>query len=60
MTTRYKMLTMQVAQQRYLFFLDQHPELQKRVPLKYIASYLALTPETLSRIKSELQAQPSH
>ncbi|ULQ53206.1 Crp/Fnr family transcriptional regulator [Flavihumibacter fluvii] len=37
--------------QKYQFVLDNKPELLKKFPLKYIASYLKITPETLSRVR---------
>lgn len=40
------------AKDRYLFLLDKHPDIIKRAPLKYIASYLGITIETLSRIRA--------
>jgi CRP-like cAMP-binding protein len=47
------------AQSRYLHFLKSQPELIKRVPLKYIASYLNITDSTLSRIRRKtLHLQP--
>lgn len=39
------------GQARYHFFVKTQPELYRRVPLKYIASYLNLTGSTLSRIR---------
>lgn len=39
------------AQERYLHFLKNEPELIKRVPLKYIASFLNVTDTSLSRIR---------
>lgn len=39
------------ARGRYLHFLKNEPELIKRVPLKYIASYLSVTDTSLSRIR---------
>ncbi len=39
------------AKSRYLHFVKTQPELLKRVPLKYIASYLNITDSTLSRIR---------
>ncbi|RYY93686.1 MAG: Crp/Fnr family transcriptional regulator [Chitinophagaceae bacterium] len=43
------------AERRYLDLLEQHPQVLQRVPLKYIASYLGLTAETVSRIRRSLQ-----
>ncbi len=36
---------------RYKKLLSNHPNLLKRIPLIYIASYLGITPESLSRIR---------
>lgn len=36
---------------RYQRVLKRSPQLFQEIPLKYIASYLRMTPETLSRIK---------
>ena len=40
------------AQQRYESLIKQHPNIIKRVPLTYIASFLGITLETLSRIRA--------
>lgn len=40
------------AHERYERLLAEHPEIIKRAPLAYIASYLGMTPETLSRVRS--------
>lgn len=42
------------AEQRYLAFLKTYPSLVERVPLNQIASYLGITPQSLSRIRKEL------
>ncbi len=42
------------AEQRYLDLLDTQGELFQRVPQQYIASFLGVSPETLSRIKSRV------
>lgn len=42
------------AKQRYLALLELNPELLQHVPLKHIASYLMITPQSLSRIRAEL------
>jgi CRP/FNR family transcriptional regulator, anaerobic regulatory protein len=40
--------------ERYLKLVTNHPELFDDIPLQYIASYLAIKPETLSRIRKKL------
>lgn len=40
------------APDRYAALMQQSPELFQEVPLKYIASYLGISPETLSRIRA--------
>ena len=39
------------AEERYLQFQEKYPSLEQYVPLKYIASYLGITPEFLSKIR---------
>lgn len=53
---RVMMLLSAPALDRYNHFINTYPEIAQRVPQKMIASYLGVTPETLSklrRIKSE-------
>jgi CRP-like cAMP-binding protein len=38
--------------EKYNYVMDHRPRLLQRFPLKYIASYLKITPETLSRVRS--------
>ena len=40
------------AKERYLTLIKETPELLLHVPLKYIASYLWITPQSLSRIRA--------
>ena len=42
------------AEQRYVELLNTQKELFQRVPQQYIASFLGVSPETLSRIKSRV------
>ncbi len=42
-------------EQRYLKLLNDRPDLFQRVPLHMIASYLGITPESLSRLRKRLQ-----
>lgn len=39
------------AEERYANFQKRYPQLEQYVPLKYIASYLGITPEFLSKIR---------
>ena len=45
-------IRMQRARDRYHFLLEQFPQFILRVPSKYLASYLGITEETLSRIRA--------
>jgi hypothetical protein len=38
---------------RFKYLLEDHPKIFKRVPLHYVAGYLNITPETLSRYRSK-------
>ena len=40
------------SRERYERFVNEYPEAAKRAPLQHIASYLLMTPETLSRIRA--------
>ncbi len=42
------------AEERYMHFLAVYPDLFQRIPLHQIASYLGITPQTLSRIRKQL------
>jgi CRP/FNR family transcriptional regulator, anaerobic regulatory protein len=44
------------ALERYRRFLREFPEVVERVPQYYVASYLGITPEALSRLKRNFQA----
>jgi CRP-like cAMP-binding protein len=41
------------AEERFKNFSEQYPLLVKRIPQKYIASYLGITAESLSRIRKQ-------
>lgn len=45
------------AKQRYEHFLATYSQLVNRIPQKMIASYLGITPEALSNIRSKMQKQ---
>ena len=40
------------ALERYQEFIDKYPHIEQRVPNHYIASYLGITPQSLSRIRT--------
>ncbi|CCZ49399.1 MAG TPA: cyclic nucleotide-binding domain-containing protein [Mediterranea massiliensis] len=42
----------ETARERYNNLMQAQPEVIKRAPLSHIASYLLMTPETLSRVRS--------
>lgn len=44
------------ATQRYLEFLENFPNLINEIPVQYVASYLGIRPETLSRIRANLNS----
>lgn len=41
------------AEEKYQKFLENYPQLLSRVPQGMIASYLGITPETLSRVRKQ-------
>ncbi|MDX8571300.1 Crp/Fnr family transcriptional regulator [Elizabethkingia sp. HX QKY] len=47
-------LIAQDATTRYLEFLQKYPTLVNRIPLSYIASYLGITQQSLSRIRKNI------
>lgn len=48
-------LVSQDAATRYLEFLSKYPSLANRIPLRYIASYLGITQQSLSRIRKVIR-----
>jgi CRP-like cAMP-binding protein len=47
-------IRMLTAEERYLFLLAKQPELINRVPVRDLASYLDMSRETLSRMRSRI------
>lgn len=53
---RLRMLQSRTAAQRYAFFLQHmEPEIIAGTPAYQVASYLGITPESLSRVKADLE-----
>jgi CRP-like cAMP-binding protein len=46
--------TVETPEEKYLRFVKEEPHLLQRIPLYQIAAYLAMTPETLSRIRKKV------
>jgi CRP-like cAMP-binding protein len=42
------------AKERYLYFKNQYPKIEQRIPQYMVASYLGITKEFLSKIKKQL------
>lgn len=42
------------AEQRYQEFMEKYPDIPQRIPQHYIASYLGITPEFLSKIRRKM------
>lgn len=51
---RMESLQFETAKQRYFNLLKVQPEIINKVPLQFIASFLGITQETLSRIRANL------
>jgi len=47
----------QTAEEKYLSFSNLYPTIIQRVPQHMIASYLGVTPETLSRIRKQMSVK---
>ena len=45
------------VKKRYEWFVREYPELNGKISNRYVASFLNMTPETLSRVKKELQRE---
>jgi len=54
MQQRLVLLLSAPAKVRYLDFVHTYPTLAQRLPLRLIAAYLGITPESLSRVRHEL------
>ena len=45
------------AQEKYLDFIERYPTIPQRVPQHYIAAYLGISPEFLSKVRTKLSKQ---
>jgi CRP-like cAMP-binding protein len=51
---RLESLQFHTAEERYQELINDHKQIVQRIPQKYIASYLGITPVSLSRIRSKI------
>lgn len=54
---RMRQLTMLSAKERYELLVNENPTLLQNIALRYIASYIGIKPESLSRIRSNLNTR---
>jgi len=48
------------AHTRYMWLLERFPDLVKRIPTKYLASYIGMTVQSFTRVKRELANASIH
>lgn len=51
---RMESIQFETAKQRYTKLLEDQPEILNKVPLQFIATFLGITQETLSRIRTQI------
>lgn len=47
-------LITKTAEERYLEFVQEHSDFIQHIPLKYLATYLGITPVSLSRLRNKI------
>ena len=52
-----KFLNLLTPEERYLLFCKTYPKLEQRVKQKHLASYLGITPTSLSRVRARISAE---
>ena len=56
----YTSFILNTPEERYERLVKNNPQMIERIPHYYIASYLGITPVSLSRIRSRLAKKNSH
>lgn len=51
---RLESIQFHTAEERYIKLLKENPKIIQRIPLKHIASFLGITPVSLSRIRAQI------
>jgi len=57
MVSRIFALLSMSAEEQYKYLMDRDPDLFNQVPLKYLASMMGMTPESLSRVRNKMAGQ---
>jgi|SRR3990172_2181460 len=57
MQKRYAESNTKSAEEKYLELLEKNPQIIQRIPQHYIASYLGIKPESLSRIRNKISGK---
>lgn len=52
-------LRFSTAKERYMRLVSEKPEIVRRAPLHHVASLLQMTPETLSRVRTQVNSEQS-
>jgi len=50
-------LRFETAKERYVRTMKENPEIIRRAPLHHVASFLQMTPETLSRVRAQVMGE---
>ena len=53
----YLLISSQTAEERYLHFNKNYPDIEQKVPQHQVASYLGIKPESLSRLRKQLSRE---
>lgn len=56
-TTRNESFLFETPEERYIQIMNNHPQLSQRIPQYILASYIGVTPETISRIRKRILKQ---
>ena len=56
---RLSLVTSGTAEEKYMLLMKDQPQLFQRIPLHYIAAYLGIEPESLSRLRKRISVKKS-
>ncbi len=44
----------ETGEERYIQFIEEHSDFMQHIPLKYLATYLGITPVSHSRLRNKI------